>query len=79
MQTGNFEIQLIYRCDELFLSVSALGPSGAVERLSGLRVARESPKSRSREREPAEQLRRVYYLFLPHEPNIGEQVVVEPG
>src|SRR6516162_7780889 len=41
------------------------------------RVALESPKSRSRE--PAEQLRRVYYLLLPHEPNIGEQMVVELG
>src|SRR6516162_4751357 len=39
------------------------------------RVGLESLKSRSRE--PAEQLRRVYYLLLPHEPNIGEQVVVE--
>jgi transposase len=52
-------------------TVARLGRASAVERLS------ESPKSRSRE--PVEQLRRVYYLLLAHEPNIGEQAVVEPG
>ena len=38
---------------------------------------REGPESRLLK--PVEQLRTFYYLMLPREPDIGDQVVVEPG
>jgi hypothetical protein len=45
--------------------------------MSGLPITRESPKSRLLE--PVKQLRAFYYLMLPRQPDICEEVVVEPG